>query len=119
MNIFSERCFPVQWAGPKRYTPPASTIEELPNIIDAVVISHTHYDHLDYNSVILLHKRYEQKFTLLNSAEFLVFILEFRMRVFFIAMKIPEKHGKNNYEEMKTLLPAVESYSFGPWTRFL
>ena len=55
--VFSDRCFPVQWAGPKRYRPPACTIQELPKVIDAVVISHTHYDHLDYNSVLSLHDR--------------------------------------------------------------
>ena len=31
--IFSQRCFPVQWAGPKRYRPPACTIEELPDVV--------------------------------------------------------------------------------------
>jgi len=59
--IFSQRCFPVQWAGPKRYRPPACTIEELPDTIDAVVISHTHYDHLDLNSVKKLNQRYEDR----------------------------------------------------------
>jgi len=59
--IFSRRCFPVQWAGPKRYRPPACTVQELPEIVDAVVISHTHYDHLDLNSVKQLHQRYEDR----------------------------------------------------------
>ena len=56
-TIFSDRCFAVQWCGPKRYRPPACTVQELPNVIDAIVISHTHYDHLDYNSVFSLHDR--------------------------------------------------------------
>ena len=51
--IFSQRCSPVQWAGAKRYRPPACTVEELPKV-DAIVISHTHYDHLDRNSVLAL-----------------------------------------------------------------
>ena len=55
--IFSRRCSPVQWAGAKRYRRPACTIEELPKI-DAVVISHTHYDHLDYNSVLALNTKF-------------------------------------------------------------
>ena len=55
--IFSDRCFPVQFMGPKRYRPPACTIEELPEVIDAVVISHTHYDHMDLNSIVSLHKK--------------------------------------------------------------
>ncbi|KAJ6512235.1 Metallo-hydrolase/oxidoreductase [Mycena vitilis] len=44
--IFSERCSPIQWAGFKRITPPACSIQDLPEI-DIVVISHDHYDHLD------------------------------------------------------------------------
>lgn len=55
--IFSQRCAPVQFAGPKRYRPPALTVSTLPEI-HAVVISHTHYDHLDYGSVKDLHKRF-------------------------------------------------------------
>ncbi|WP_158527328.1 MBL fold metallo-hydrolase [Pelagibaculum spongiae] len=48
--IFSERAFPVQFAGPKRYTPVAIKLEDLPEI-DLVVISHNHYDHLDKDTV--------------------------------------------------------------------
>jgi hypothetical protein len=44
--IWSERCSPVSWAGPKRYRKPGIRFEELPPI-DAVLISHNHYDHLD------------------------------------------------------------------------
>lgn len=44
--------------GLKRYRPPACTVEELPEELAAVVISHTHFDHLDYNSVKDLNKRY-------------------------------------------------------------
>jgi L-ascorbate metabolism protein UlaG (beta-lactamase superfamily) len=47
---FSERASPVQFAGPKRFQAPGLQIEQLPRI-DAVVISHNHYDHLDLNSV--------------------------------------------------------------------
>jgi len=44
--IWSERCSPVQFAGPKRYMPPGIRFESLPEI-DIVIISHNHYDHLD------------------------------------------------------------------------
>jgi len=47
---FSERASPVQWAGPKRWQPPAVRIDELPHV-DVVLISHNHYDHLDESSV--------------------------------------------------------------------
>jgi N-acyl-phosphatidylethanolamine-hydrolysing phospholipase D len=44
--VFSERCFPVQWAGPKRQTPPGLSLAQLPRI-DVVLLSHNHYDHMD------------------------------------------------------------------------
>lgn len=44
--IWSERCSPVSWAGPKRHRPPGIRFEDLPPI-DVVIISHNHYDHLD------------------------------------------------------------------------
>jgi len=44
--VFSERTSPVQWFGPKRYTPTPCTVDELPEV-DVIVISHNHYDHCD------------------------------------------------------------------------
>ncbi len=44
--IWSERCSPVSWAGPKRHRPPGIRFEDLPPI-DLVLLSHNHYDHLD------------------------------------------------------------------------
>jgi N-acyl-phosphatidylethanolamine-hydrolysing phospholipase D len=59
--VFSERCSPNQWAGPKRYTPPPCKLDELPRI-DIVVISHNHYDHLDLATVQTLHKNHTPYF---------------------------------------------------------
>ena len=49
--IFSRRASPLQWAGPERFGPPALELEDLPPI-DAVMISHDHYDHLDMDSIM-------------------------------------------------------------------
>jgi N-acyl-phosphatidylethanolamine-hydrolysing phospholipase D len=53
---FSERASPVGFAGPKRFHPPGVALADLPEI-HAVVISHSHYDHLDVDSVRQLHQR--------------------------------------------------------------
>ena len=47
---FSERASPVQFAGPRRVVAATPALAELPHI-DAVLISHDHYDHLDLASV--------------------------------------------------------------------
>jgi L-ascorbate metabolism protein UlaG (beta-lactamase superfamily) len=48
--IFSERASPLAFAGPRRHQPPGIALADLPPI-DLVVISHSHYDHLDRRSV--------------------------------------------------------------------
>ena len=48
--VLSERPSPFAWAGPTRFHEMPLSIDELPDI-DAVVISHDHYDHLDHRTV--------------------------------------------------------------------
>lgn len=55
--IFSERASPSQVVGPKRYRDVPCSVHDIP-VIHAVVISHTHYDHLDLNTVVLLNSRF-------------------------------------------------------------
>jgi L-ascorbate metabolism protein UlaG (beta-lactamase superfamily) len=47
---WSERASPSRWAGPKRFHPPPLALADLPKL-DAVIISHEHYDHLDMATV--------------------------------------------------------------------
>ncbi|KAI5793042.1 beta-lactamase superfamily domain-containing protein [Geopyxis carbonaria] len=53
--VFSQRCSPVQFMGPKRYTKMPCDIADIP-VVDIVCISHNHYDHLDYNTILKLKK---------------------------------------------------------------
>ena len=55
--IFSERASPVQYAGSKKY--PGTEIyntEDFPDL-DVILISHDHYDHLDYNTILKLNDK--------------------------------------------------------------
>src|SRR3954467_1247538 len=44
--VWSARVSPLPFAGPKRFHPPPAALDALPPL-DAVIISHDHYDHLD------------------------------------------------------------------------
>lgn len=55
--IWSDRASPLRFAGPRRRVPPAVAFDALPPI-DAVVLSHDHYDHLDAQTVRRLIHRY-------------------------------------------------------------
>lgn len=58
--VFAERASPFSLIGPKRF---ASELpiqaEQLPRI-DAVLISHDHYDHLAYRSILALHAKVDK-----------------------------------------------------------
>lgn len=51
--MWSRRCSPSKTVGPERMHEPPIPLETLP-AVDAIVISHDHYDHLDLDTVLAL-----------------------------------------------------------------
>jgi L-ascorbate metabolism protein UlaG (beta-lactamase superfamily) len=48
--VFSKRASPVAFAGPSRVNDPGLSLDELPPL-DAILVTHNHYDHLDLASL--------------------------------------------------------------------
>jgi L-ascorbate metabolism protein UlaG (beta-lactamase superfamily) len=53
--VWAERASPVEFAGPRRFQPVPVALQKLPKL-DAVVLSHDHYDHLDAAAIVALAK---------------------------------------------------------------
>ena len=69
--VFSQRASPVKWAGPKRFHAPPISIADLPPI-KGVILSHDHFDHLDYAAVLELAPKVEMFITPLGVGDRLV-----------------------------------------------
>jgi L-ascorbate metabolism protein UlaG (beta-lactamase superfamily) len=54
--VWSKRASPLSFAGPKRVTPPGVALDDLPPL-DAILITHNHYDHLDLATLRALKRR--------------------------------------------------------------
>jgi L-ascorbate metabolism protein UlaG (beta-lactamase superfamily) len=48
--VWDERASPTSWSGPKRFFAPPLPLRDLPPI-DAVIVSHDHYDHLGAGTI--------------------------------------------------------------------
>lgn len=59
--IWSKRASPLGFAGPERHHPPGIAFENLPPI-DVVVISHSHYDHMDFETLKALKREHNPLF---------------------------------------------------------
>jgi L-ascorbate metabolism protein UlaG (beta-lactamase superfamily) len=53
--VWGPRASPTRFAGPKRFQPVPVAMSDLPRL-DAVLVSHDHYDHLDFTTMRLLRK---------------------------------------------------------------
>jgi L-ascorbate metabolism protein UlaG (beta-lactamase superfamily) len=51
--VYSERVSPIQWSGPRRVRDPGLAFDALPRV-DTVLVSHSHYDHLDIDTLLRL-----------------------------------------------------------------
>lgn len=69
--VWAMRASPVGFAGPKRVRPAGLALEQLPKI-DAVLLSHNHYDHMDLAALDWLHQRDQMPiYTGLANAQYL------------------------------------------------
>ncbi len=55
--IWSERCSPVSFAGPRRARAPGQSLDALPGV-DLLLVSHNHYDHMDLPTLRQVKKRW-------------------------------------------------------------
>lgn len=57
--VFSEYASPISFVGPSRFSELPVDTNDLPNI-DIVIITHDHYDHLDYNTIKEIDKKVDK-----------------------------------------------------------
>ncbi|HYF56445.1 MAG TPA: MBL fold metallo-hydrolase [Salinarimonas sp.] len=58
--VYAERASPFSFAGPRRANPPGIAFDDLPPI-DAVLVTHNHYDHLDTGTIARLWHRFRPR----------------------------------------------------------
>ena len=69
--VYSKRVGPWNLAGPRRVRAPGVPFEQLPRI-DAVLLSHNHYDHMDLSTLAKLRRKFDPLLvTTLGNARFL------------------------------------------------
>lgn len=78
--IFSQRAGPTQYTGPGRILPPPCNVDDLPGC-DAVLISHNHYDHLDFESIKSLLRKFPK----------VLFFVPLRNKDWMVASGVPEE----------------------------
>ncbi|WVQ67735.1 uncharacterized protein L199_005940 [Kwoniella botswanensis] len=121
--IFSYRCSPTQYVGPARYQDPPCKVSELPDI-HICCISHDHYDHLDYYTIMDLWKYHQTT---------IHFLVPLGLKQWFISSGIPStriteldwwhetiisfpplSHTDESFESYKDDEPPIPSSSYPP-----
>ncbi len=112
---WSLRASPYSWIGPKRMRPPGLRFDDLPEI-DAVLITHNHYDHLDLPTCVQLKEQFNPVFiTPLGVGQFLEqkkmntvdldWWDEHKINEYFKVTAVPAEHfsGRGVFDRDKTL----------------
>ena len=58
--VWADRASPFSFVGPKRVNPPGVAFDDLPKI-DAVLVTHNHYDHMDVGTIGRLWQRFRPR----------------------------------------------------------
>ena len=69
--VFTQRASPFKWFGPKRFQPAPIALEDLPPL-EGIILSHDHYDHLDYHTILQLKDRVRYFLTPLGVGDLLL-----------------------------------------------
>ncbi len=99
--VFSARCSPSQFVGPKRVRAPGIALSHLPHV-DLILLSHNHYDHMDLISLRQLRARFPKLaiVTMLGNAAYL------RKKGIRGAVELDWWHSHRHGESLITATPA-------------
>lgn len=105
---FTSRASPVPFAGPKRTTPPGLALADMPQL-DIVLVSHNHYDHLDYSSLRMVRDHSPQA----------VFCLPLRLGYWFQGIGIDNFIEFDWWQEQKVRDASITSVPTQHWSNRL
>ena len=120
--MWDDRASPLSWIGPKRFFPSPLRLEDLP-AIDAVIISHDHFDHLGAQTVQALARhpalRHAQWLTSLGVGRLLRgFGVQSRITELDWTDSVTVSNAANDAEVQITALPARHFSGRSLWNRY-
>ena len=113
--IFSNRASPISLIGPVRKHPPGVVLADLP-VIDVVLISHNHYDHLDRPSVLEIAQRAS------DAGKSTLFLVPLGMKSWFTDMDIANAveldwWDKHQHKGVEFNFTPIQHWSARTWQR--